>query len=455
MAGIILKNIGMIDGSIANIVIDNGLISRIETVSGARGSKETRCEANASANCGSEDGGKAGCGCNNGEASGGEGFETLDCTGKVAVPAFANLHTHSGMAMMRGIGEDMELQPWLDHIWEIESKIDERYVYAATRVAGLEMIKTGTALSNDLYWHPDFGCKAMNSLSIRSAHSYTILDGMDPEKSARDKDGTVKLYEESRSWNPLSFMTVGIHSIYTVSEEMILWATEFARKHGLRIHIHVAETLKEVNDCKEAHSGLTPVEYLDSLGVLGPDVISAHSLWLTEHDVELLGRNRVNCVHNINSNAKLASGYKFLWQELAAAGANICIGTDGCASSNNLDILEAMKTTAFFQKAWRDDPANLPVATLMDMATANGAKALGVKSGRIEEGWNADIQLVDTDNTFFLSPAPFLANFIYSAHSDCVTDLICDGKFVMRDRKVALEREILDEGKSVLKEYQP
>ena len=250
----------------------------------------------------------------------------------------------------------------------------------------------------------------------------------------------------------LFIFTIGIHAIYSVSEELILWATEFARRHNLKIHIHVAESEREDLECKAAHGGLSPVEYLDALGVLGPDVIAAHTLWLSEHDIELLGRHHVNCVHNINSNTKLSSGYKFKWKELTEAGANVCLGTDGCASSNNLDMLEAMKTTALFQKAWRKDPSALPLKTLMEMATVNGAKALGLKTGTIKEGYEADIQIVDTDNTFFLSPGPFLANFIYSAHSDCVSSLIAGGKFLMRDRMVPDEKAILKGARGVLDE---
>ena len=132
------------------------------------------------------------------------------------------------------------------------------------------------------------------------------------------------------------------------------------------------------------------------------------------------------------------------------AGANICLGTDGCASSNNLDILEAMKTTAIVSKGWRRDPTSLPLQDLLDMATVNGGKALGVKTGRIEEGWDADIQIIDTDNTFFLSPAPFLANLVYSAHSDCVSSLVSGGRLVMRDRTVPGEEEILEGGREAL-----
>ena len=314
------------------------------------------------------------------------------------------------------------------------------------------MIKTGTTMFNDQYFFAEEAQEAASGLGIRSAISYVFLNHMNEEESAREKEQFLKIYEKALTWNERAIFTVGIHAIYSVSEELILWATEFARKHGLKIHMHVAESEKEDLDCKATHGGLSPVEYLDRLGVLGPDLIAAHALWLSDHDIELLGKHRVNCVHNINSNTKLSSGYKFKWKELTEAGANVCLGTDGCASSNNLDMLEVMKTTAIFQKAWRKDPSALPLPTLLEMATVNGAKAFGLRTGRILEGYDADIQIVDTDNSFFLSPGPFLANFIYSAHSDCISSLIAGGRFVMRDRVVAGEQAILADARKVLNE---
>ena len=174
------------------------------------------------------------------------------------------------------------------------------------------------------------------------------------------------------------------------------------------------------------------------------------SLLVGGEDVEILGRNRVSCVHNINSNLKLASGYKFLYNELKASGANVCIGTDGCASSNNLDILEALKTAAMVQKAWREDPSAMPLEDLLAMATVNGARAAGLNTGKIEEGLDADILIVDTENTFFLSPGSFLANLIYSAHSDCIDSVICRGRFVMRDREVSGEKEIISRARKIV-----
>ena len=192
------------------------------------------------------------------------------------------------------------------------------------------------------------------------------------------------------------------------------------------------------------------MEYLDSLGVLGEDVIAAHTLWLSDRDVQILGQRGVTCVHNVNSNLKLASGYKFKYNELRDAGANVCLGTDGCGSSNNLDMLETMKTAAMIQKAWRKDSSAMPINELLDMVTVNPAKVLGVNLGRIQEGALADMILVDTENYHFLSPGSFEANLIYSAHSDCINSVICNGRFLMKDRVVQGEAEILSEARKVL-----
>lgn len=370
--------------------------------------------------------------------------ETVDCTGKTAFPGLINMHTHAGMTMMKGIGEDMTLQKWLDMIWQVEEHIDEEYVYHATKLACLEMIKTGTTTFNDQYWHMPMAYKAALEMGLRPALSYVFLDKNDPEESERQKEQCMQMYEMSKAWDPRAQLLISIHAIYSVREPMMLWAVDFARERGLKIHVHVSETRKEVEDCMREHGGMSPVEYLDSLGILGPDVIAAHTLWLSDNDVRILGERGVTCVHNVNSNLKLASGYRFRYNELKAAGANVCLGTDGCGSSNNLDMLEAMKTSAIVQKAWREDPSAMPLADLCDMVTVNAAKALGMDTGRIEVGALADLLIIDTDNYQFLSPGGFLANLVYSAHSDCVDSVICDGKFIMRGRVVEGEREIME-----------
>lgn len=372
-----------------------------------------------------------------------EGAEVFDCAGKVAVPGFVNMHTHAGMSMMRGVGEDILFHEWLDRIWKVEAGIDADYVYHATRMACLEMIKTGTTTFNDHYWHLPMAYKASSELGLRSVLSYVICDRNDPEESERQKIQCEEMYMLSKEWGELSTFAVAVHAIYSVSEPMLLWTVDFARQRGLKIHIHVSETEKEVNDCIASH-GVSPVAYLDRLGVLGPDVIAAHTLWLSDEDVRILGERGVTCVHNINSNLKLSSGYRFLYDELRDSGANVCLGTDGCASSNNLDMLETMKTSAMVQKAWRGNPSAMPIDELMDMATANAGKGLGLDIGRIEEGMLADILLVDTDSYHFVSPGTFEANLIYSAHSDCIDTVICNGRFLMKNRIVPQENDILE-----------
>ena len=378
--------------------------------------------------------------------------ETVDCTGKAVIPGFINMHTHAAMILLRGITEDVPLDQWLPKIWAMEAKMDEEFVYWGTKVACLEMIKSGTTTFNDQYWFAPYARQAAVEMGIRPYISFVILDSFDKETAEKQRRKCIKLYEQSRQWDEHSHLAMSVHSVYTVSEEMILWASQFAVDHGMKLHIHLSETRKENDDCMKAHGDLSPTEYLDSLGVLGPHMIAAHAIWLSDHDVELLGKNRVNCVHNINSNAKLASGYRFRHSDLKAAGANICLGTDGASSSNNLDMLETMKTSALFQKAWENDPSAMPLQELMDSATVNGARALGLDTGVIREGAIADLSLVDIDNSYFVSPGSFLANLVYAAHSDAISSVIASGRFVMRDRIVPGEAEILTEARKVLKQ---
>ena len=377
--------------------------------------------------------------------------EMMDCSGKVAIPGFVNMHTHSPMSLMRGIGEDMLFHAWLDKIWKVEEHLDHDFVYWGTKVACLEMIRTGTTTFNDQYWFFDSSVQAAREMGLRIATGYDVMDKGSHAEAERQKEQCIAKSEAFlRSGDSGHIYELAFHAIYSVSEEMILWTADLAEKYDVNLHIHLSETRKEVEDCKAAHGGLSPVEYLDSLGVLSPRLLAAHTLWLSPHDIELLAARGVHCIHNINSNTKLASGYRFLYNEMRDAGINLCLGTDGCASSNNLDMLEAMKTAAIFQKAWRDAPSALPLPELLDMATVNGARALRIDSGRLEEGAVADITLIDTDNTFFLSPGPFLANLVYSAHSDCIDSVICDGRFLMRHREIPGEREIITEARKVL-----
>ena len=380
------------------------------------------------------------------------GAQVMDCTGKAVIPGFVNSHTHAAMIMLRGINEDLSLYKWLDKVWASEAKMDGEFIYWGTKAACLEMIKSGTTTFNDQYWFPSHARKAAVEMGLRPAVSFIFLDSQDSKMAAMQRIACQKLYEKSLDWGTKSVFTISIHSVYTVSEENVLWAVDFARKRGLKIHMHLAETALEDADCRRLHGGLSPTEYFDALGVFGPDVIAAHCLFLSDNDIRILGDNKVSCVHNINSNLKLASGYQFRFKELADAGANVCLGTDGAASSNTVDMLEHMKNSALVQKAWRQNPAALPLGQLLDSATVNGARALGLDSGVIREGALADLSLIDLSGTPFISPAPTLANLVYAANSSVITDVMVGGKWVMQNRVIPSEQEIITEARKVLKQ---
>ncbi len=367
----------------------------------------------------------------------------IDGKGKYAIPGFVNMHTHAAMTLMRGVGEDISLMDWLQNIiWPTETKLTDELVYWGTKLACVEMIKSGTTCFNDQYLNLPAAVSATEEMGLRSVHSYVILDLMDKSKASFLKEECEKMYEFSKGWSSRNTFSVGVHAPYSVSPEMIQWAAGFARERGLLVHIHISETEAENADSIKMH-GLTPAKYLDSLGALGPETLSAHSLWVDEEDIRIFAERGVKAIHNINSNLKIASGYRFRYKELKEAGVVVSLGTDGCASSNNLDMLETVKTTALVQKAWRGDPTIMPLDELLSLATENGGKSLGLPIGVIKEGYLADISLIDTNSVAFTPNINFMANLIYSANSSCVDTVICDGKVLMENRLVEGEHEII------------
>jgi len=369
--------------------------------------------------------------------------KVLDGKGKYVVPGFINMHTHAAMTLMRGIGEDIPLMAWLQNvIWPTETKLTDELVYWGTKLACVEMVKSGTTCFNDQYWSLPAAVKATEEMGLRSVQSFVILDLLDESKSEALKRECERMYMLSKSWSDRNTFSIGIHAPYSVSGKMIEWATSFARERGLLVHIHLSETESENMDCIKIH-GLTPTRYLDKLGALGPETIAAHCLWIDDEDIQVLAGRGVKAVHNINSNLKIASGYKFKYKEFKDAGIIVSLGTDGCASSNNLDMLETMKTTALVQKAWRGDPTVLPLEELLSLATENAGRSLGLDTGVVKEGYLADFSLIDTNSFAFTPNINFLANLIYSANSSCIDTVICDGKILMENREVKGEQEII------------
>lgn len=368
--------------------------------------------------------------------------KVIDGSNKAVIPGFVNAHAHSAMTLFRGVGEDVPLDRWLrERIWPYEAKLDEEMIYWGAKLACVEMIRTGTTTFNDMYWHPDGTRRASEEMGLRSVQSFCWLDMMDAQRAEQCKEQLSQLHRESLHWNALTTFAVSPHAIYTVSESSLRYIARYAKENDLLVHIHLAETRGEM-DQAEREYGMSPTEYLNKLGLLSPSLLTAHSLWLSADDIKMLGQAGVNTIHNPNSNLKLASGYKFKYNELRDAGANVCLGTDGCASSNSLDMIDSMKTMALLQKVWRNDPSAIPLKELMAVASYNGAKALRLHAGKIEPGYLADLALVDMNNPAFVPNHYFLANMVYAANGSSVDTVICDGRLIMENKQIPDEAYI-------------
>ena len=378
------------------------------------------------------------------DSMGKEADVIIDATNKALLPGFANSHTHSAMTLFRGLGEDIPLMEWLhQYIWPYESQLTQEMVYWGAKLACVEMIHSGITCFNDLYWHLPGTLLAAEEMGIRSVQAYSWIDFFQKERAESHKIELSKVYETSNMWSEISRFSVGPHAIYSVSAESLQWMAAFAREHRLMFHIHLAESQTEYNDSIK-NFGVTPTRYLYDLKILGPNVVAAHGIWLSPEDIQILGDHSVNVVHNPNSNLKLASGYKFKYNELKESGVRVCLGTDGCASSNNLDMLETMKRAAFLQKAWRRDPAVMPLNELMSIASFHGYQAMGFHAGKVEVGWLADLILIDLRQPVFVPNHNFYANLIYAANGSVVDTVICNGQILMEHKKIEGEEYIME-----------
>ncbi|MFH0862714.1 MAG: amidohydrolase [Candidatus Altiarchaeota archaeon] len=371
------------------------------------------------------------------------GDETIDCRGKAAIPGLINTHTHSAMTLLRGHADDMDLQQWLEkHIWPIEAKLTEDEVYWGARLACLEMIKTGTTCFNDMYWHLPGTAKAVEDSGIRAVLSSVFIDLFDPKKARQRIREEEKLVEGARTGDRIR-LALGPHAIYTVSEESLRWNKAYADKKGLIIHIHLSETKKEVDDCIRAR-GKRPAEYLDEIGFLGPNVVCAHCVWLDREEMHTMGKRGAKVAHCPTSNMKLSVGAAMDYASLRKEGVTVSLGTDGASSNNSLDMFQSMKFAALLQKHHYNDTTLLPADEALKMATAEGAKALGLNAGAIREGALADIALIDLKRPEMTPLHHLASNIVYAANGGCVDTLICDGKVLMRGRIVDGEDDVLE-----------
>ncbi|MFQ6106636.1 MAG: amidohydrolase [Thermoplasmata archaeon] len=374
-----------------------------------------------------------------------EADEVIDGRKKAAIPGLINTHTHAAMSLFRGYADDMLLHDWLrNKIWPLEENLKPEHIYWGTKLACLEMIKSGTTCFNDMYFFMEEAARAAADIGIRAVLSEGFADLMNPDLGKERFRSSVQLVEAVRSLNDDRVIpALGPHALYTVSPESLQMISDYSEKEGLLVHFHLSETEEEVNRCVERH-GKRPVEFLDEIGFLSDRLVAAHSVWLNKKEIEILERREVKISHNPVSNMKLAVGRAIPYGEMKEAGLIVSLGTDGCASNNSLDMFETMKFAALYQKAFTGDPTILPAQDVMTLATVNGAQTLGIDAGSIAPGMLADIALIDL-RAPQLNPAHNLvSDIVYSANGCCVDTVICDGKILMQDRRVEEEDQILE-----------
>ena len=375
--------------------------------------------------------------------------QVIDGRRKALIPGFVNAHTHAAMTLFRGFGDDMPLMPWLEQkIWPNEAKLTREDVYWGTKLACLEMIKSGTTTFFDMYHKFRGTADATEEMGLRGMIAGVCFDHFQTDQAEKCKRHNEKLVEEVNGYSKRIQYALGPHAIYTVSGELLQWAHQFAMEHNIPIHLHLAETEGEVEDSIK-HFGLSPVRYLYKLGILSPRLIIAHGIYIDDDELRMLADHEVKVVHNPASNMKLASGIHFKFKEMRQLGITVGLGTDGCSSSNNLDMIEAMKLASLLGKAWRKDPEALTANEMLQAATAEGAAMFGLKAGQIKEGYLADLCLIDLNTPAFTPNFNFVSNLVYAANGSCVDTVICDGKILMENKKVPGEDEIMEKATEI------
>ncbi len=344
-----------------------------------------------------------------------------DCSDLHVFPGLCNMHSHAPMTLFRGLGDDQPLDIWLNnYIWPAEQRLTDELVYQGTLQACREMLASGTTAFNDMYFRIPAMAQAVRDSGIRAmlapsffGDAIECLNGVLLECLSACASNTQTIKQSN---NQAIRFSIAPHSIYTVTEKGLRRCADACADLHLPMHIHMSETQKEVDDCLREH-GCRPWEYLDKLGILdklGENIIAAHCLHLSDNEIRLIGDHHITCVHCPNSNLKLGSGYRFLMLELLDAGARVTLGTDGSASSNNLDMIEVMKTAALLQKGWRGDPTVVPAEQILQIATLGHTIAPGQPA------------------CLFLSSAKSLSDLVYASHGDSVAMTLVDGKIVYR-----------------------
>jgi 5-methylthioadenosine/S-adenosylhomocysteine deaminase len=375
--------------------------------------------------------------------------QTIDAHGALLLPGFVNGHTHVPMTLFRGLHDDATLDDWLrKYIFPAEAKnVTEDFVRWGTRLAAAEQIRSGVTTFADMYYFEDAIAEETKAAGMRGVLGETFLDFPAPDNKS---NAAMLAYTEKflKHWqnDPLIHPASAPHSIYTCSAKTLQDAAALARKYHAPILIHVAEMKKELDDSLTQNHA-TPVQYLEKLGILGPDLVAAHCIYVNRTDSAILAAHQVGCVHNPSSNMMLASGAAPVVEE-RAAGIAVGLGTDGPAGSNNdLDLMEEMDLAAKLQKITQMDPRALNAKAVVEMATIEGAKALHLEKeiGSLEPGKKADLILISLNEPNAVPMYDIYAQLAYSLKASDVETVVINGRIVMRNHKLLTlnEPEIL------------
>ncbi|MGB9939092.1 amidohydrolase family protein [Methanosarcina sp.] len=378
----------------------------------------------------------------------------IDAKRSVVMPGLVNTHTHAAMTLFRGYADDLQLADWLEgHIWPAEAKLTAEDVYKGSLLACLEMIRSGTTSFADMYFYMDETAKAVEASGLRASLCHGLIELWNKEKGEADlKEGKRFV----RAWQGAADGRIktmyGPHAPNTCSDEFLAKVREEASRDGAGIHIHVLETEAELLAMKKRY-GKCSVHLLEDIGFFGPDVLAAHCVWLSDGDIEILGKRGVNVSHNVISNMKLASGIAPV-HKMLEKGVNVSLGTDGCASNNNLDLFEEMKTAALLHKVNIFSPTALPARQVLQMGTVNGAKALGTETGMLKAGKKADLIVVDMKKPHLTPCFDVPSHLVYSARGSDVRTTIVDGKILMDDYRVLAfdEQKVMEEAQKAAEE---
>jgi len=377
-----------------------------------------------------------------------EAAQTIDAHGALVMPGLINGHAHAAMSLFRGLADDLALDEWLHkYIFPAEARnVTPDFVNWGTKLGVLEMLRGGITTYADMYYFEDVVARVTKDAGMRGVLGETIIDFPAPDnKTPAEALAYTQKYLDHWKGDPLIIAAVAPHSIYTCSEKTLQDAAALARRNHAPILIHIAEAQFELEQSREKH-GATPVAYLERAGLLGPDVIGGHCIWVDQADIATLAHFNVGCINNPSSNMKTAAGVMPV-PEMLAAGEPVGLATDGAASNNNLDLFEEMDLAAKLQKVARMDPRALPAKQVVEMATINGARALHLEKiiGSLETGKKADLILVDIGAPHATPMYDVYSELVYASKATDVRTVVIAGNIVRRDRRMLTldEKEIL------------